>query len=266
MRHALRIAPVLNALTVASLIVGCTNSETPVTTEMAEDFDHDHTHQHSDHADHEHDHDDNFQGEHSHGHSHSHRHGSPLHGGRIVSIGHTHHGKGATHFHAEVMPIKDDTIRFHLLTESEEGESIDLTIEQSEIPGIISIRSAESASVDCVFKGTSDGGESSEFALKIPERLEKGEAFSVVIPKLAVGGQRQNFSFMVKRSDHDHGDDHEQSDHEHEDADEHVLDKDSDHGSEKTKKADTSDDKTSEYSKNDSPSSEASVTEESSDE
>ena len=49
---------------------------------------------------------------HGHGHSHSHRHGKPLHGGRIVSIGHTHHKNGATHFHAEVMPLTGD-IRFH---------------------------------------------------------------------------------------------------------------------------------------------------------
>lgn len=263
MRHASRIAPILNALAVAALIAGCTNSDStpPVTTEMAEDFDHDHTHQHSDHADHEHHHDDKFQGEHSHGHSHSHRHGSPLHGGQIVSIGHTHHGKGATHFHAEVMPIEDDTIRFHLLTESEKGETIDLAIEQSEIPGIVSVWSAESVTVDCVFRGTSDGSKSSEFSLTIPERLAKGKTFSVVIPNLTVGGHRQNFSFTAKRFGHDHShghdDDHSQGDHKHEDAD--------DHGSE-SEKADVSDDETAESSGDDAASGEAASTEESSDE
>ena len=271
MKHALSVTGILNALAVAGLIAGCTNSDSataPVTTEMTEDFDHDHTHQHSDHADHEHHHDDGFQGEHAHGHSHSHRHGEPLHGGRIVSIGHTHHGKGATHFHAEVMPIVEDTIRFHLLTESDEGKSIDLAIEQTEIPGIISIKSAESVSVDCVFKGTGDGDESSEFFLKIPERLTRGEAFSVVIPKLTVRGHRQNFSFTAKRSDHghshEHDDDHAHGDHEHEDGDDRAHDKATaqDQPSD-AEKADASGDNSAETSENDAVNSKAASTEES---
>ena len=102
----------------AILAAGCSDSAAPITTDMHEDFDHDHTHQHTDDDDHEHDHGDDFRGSHSHGHTHGHRHGQPLHGGRIVSIGHTHHKNGATHFHAEVMPIAGNSIRFHLFVEN----------------------------------------------------------------------------------------------------------------------------------------------------
>lgn len=269
MRHVPGIFSMCSLLFLAALIAGCAEPATPpVTTEMTEDFDHDHTHQHSDHADHEHHHDDGFHGEHAHGHSHSHRHGEPLHGGRIVSIGHTHHGEGASHFHAEVMPIEDDTIRFHLLTESDEGKSIDLAIKQTEIPGIISIRSAESVSVDCIFKGAGEDGESSEFSLEIPDRLAKGESFSVVIPKLTVGGHRQNFSFTAKRSGHGHShkhdDDHKHGDHEHEDGDDHAHDKvsEDDHASE-PEEADTSGDSSAEPSKSDAVNSKTAATEES---
>ena len=252
MKFAHQIVPIFNLLVVTALIVGCTDSGSttpPVTTEMTEDFDHNHSHQHSDHADHEHHHDDEFNGTHAHGHSHDHRHGKPLHGGRIVSIGHTHHGEGAAHFHAEVMPIEGDTIRFHLLTESEQGESIDLAIKDLKIPGIISIRSAESISVDCVFKAVGDGEEASEFALEVPERLAKGETFSVVIPKLTVGGHRQNFSFTATRTGHSHDDDHEHGDHAH-DADDHGHDKDADYASD-SDEADTAKDDSAESAESD---------------
>ena len=187
-------------LMIAALLLtaGCTESD-PVTPEMHTDFSHDHKHQHGSNHDHEHEHKEGFTGTHSHGHSHSHRHGEPLHGGRIVSIGHTHHKGGATHFHAEVMPLVDNVIRFHLLTESDDGESIDFSIDDKEIPALVSVKDKESLSKEASFTSVAVAGESSEFMLAIPESLAEGEAFSIVIPKITLGGQRQNFSFSVSR-------------------------------------------------------------------
>jgi len=183
-------------------IAGCTepesNSEPAVTTEMHEDFDHKHPHQHGTHHDHEHDHGDDFEGTHSHGHSHGHRHGSPLHGGRVVSIGHSHHKDGETHFHAEVMPVTGDSISFHILTEDESGKSVDAPVDAKEITGLISVKSETSAGHEVTFRITNDG-EASEFTATLPEEVVHGEAYSVVIPKVVLAGQRQNFSFTVTR-------------------------------------------------------------------
>ena len=188
-------------LMIAALLLaaGCTEPDPGVTPEMHEDFSHDHKHQHGGDHDHEHEHGDGFTGTHSHGHSHSHRHGEPLHGGRIVSIGHTHHKGGATHFHAEVMPLADNVIRFHLLTESDDGESVDYSIEDNEIPALVCVKDKESLSKEASFTSVAEGDETSEFMLAIPESLPDAEAFSIVIPKITLGGQRQNFSFSVSR-------------------------------------------------------------------
>ena len=177
---------------------GCSDSDSPIITEMHEDFDHKHKHQHTGDDDHEHEHKDGFKGAHAHGHSHSHRHGEPLHGGRIVSIGHTHHKDGATHFHAEVMPLIGDSIRFHLLTENDAGESEDFPIEATEIPGLISIKGREANPTEFPFVAVEGGA---EFCLEIPEHMRDGVAFSVVIPKVKLSGDRQNFSFSVTRQE-----------------------------------------------------------------
>ncbi len=179
---------------------GCSEPDSAITTDMHEDFDHDHKHQHTGDGDHEHDHSDGFRGSHAHGHSHSHRHGEPLHGGRIVSIGHTHHKDGATHFHTEVMPLADDTISFHVLTETDDGQSADFPIEDKEIMALVSIEGQESHASEQMFQAVGEGDKASEFSWALTENFLEGESFSVVIPKLKLGGQRQNFSFTIKRS------------------------------------------------------------------
>lgn len=177
---------------------GCADSDEPITTDMHEDFTHDHQHRHGDNEDHEHEHGNDFEGSHSHGHVHGHRHGKPLHGGRISSIGHTHHKDGATHFHVEIMPLTDNTIRFFLQTENEEGEAIDCAITESEIVALLSVKGQESSGMEMTFAAVAEG-ESAEFALELPEDLAEQTAFSVVIPKIKLGGQRQNFSFKIER-------------------------------------------------------------------
>ena len=179
--------------------VGCTGPDTPITTEMHEDFDHTHKHQHTGEDEHEHKHDDDFRGSHSHGHSHSHRHGEPLHGGRIVSIGHTHHEKGATHFHAEVMPLTGNTIRFYLLSETDDGKSLDFPIADKELTALVSIKGREASGGEHAFGAVGEGDSTAEFSLVIPEHLLDGDEYAVVIPRITLDGQRQNFSFVVAR-------------------------------------------------------------------
>ncbi len=190
------LVPVVGLL---ALPCGCSDPDASITTDMHEDFDHEHKHQHTGEDDHEHEHEDDFRGSHSHEHGHNHRHGEPLHGGRIVSIGHTHHKEGATHFHAEVMPFAENTLCFHLLTESDEGNSSDFAIEAKEITALISIQGQEASASECNFEAVGEGDEASEFSLVLPENLSGADAFNIVIPKAKLGGHRQNFSFKVNR-------------------------------------------------------------------
>lgn len=195
MKHLFATATAAAAL----LLAGCSDQDdAAVTTDMHEDFDHDHKHQHSDGDDHEHDHADGFKGTHSHGHSHSHRHGDPIHGGKIVSVGHTHHKGGATHYHAEIMPIEESSIRFFVLTESDDGVSKDYPIEDGEITALISLKGKEAAASNVNFLSVSEG-KSAEFVLSIPDDMTDGDAYSVVVPKIKLGGQRLNFSFTASR-------------------------------------------------------------------
>ena len=183
---------------------GCSDPNAGVVTDMREDFEHEHKHQHSDHDDHEHTHADDIQGTHSHQHTHGHRHGEPLFGGRLISIGHAHHADGATHFHAEVMPLRDDTIRIHVLTDSDSGGLEALPIMATELTALVGVKDQESMSSECSFKAVGDEQPASEFLLVIPESIADATSYSVVVPKIEIDGQRQNFSFQVRRSQDDH--------------------------------------------------------------
>ena len=97
------------------------------------------------------------------------------------------------------MPLVDDVIRFHLLTESDDGKSKDYGITAKEIDALISISDKESGGHEVSFVAAGEGEKASEFTLTIPDGLSEGESFSVVIPKLTLGGHRQNFSFSVSR-------------------------------------------------------------------
>ena len=191
-------------LGVAALASGCeqTSSEA-VTTEMHEDFDHDHEHVHGAGQDHEHEHADGHEGRHSHPHSHSHRHGEPLHGGRIVSIGHTHHQDGEAHYHAEVMPVTDGTITFHILTESVDGASRDFPVEATEVTAYVNASKGESTqpvrALETTFAAVGAPG-SAEFRSAVPEQFAQIARLSIVVPKIVLGGERFSFSFTASRA------------------------------------------------------------------
>lgn len=200
---AVALCLALCGLALSGLVLsGCSDPSDPITTDMHEDFTHDHQHQHSAGDDHEHEHDDNFEGSHAHGHAHGHRHGKPLHGGRVVSIGHTHHKDGATHFHAEIMPLTDNTIRFFLQTENKAGEPIDCAVALADVEALVSVQGGEAAARDAKFVAVGEG-RTAEFALTLSADLAEGDAFSVIVPSLELGGQRQNFSFKIARETND---------------------------------------------------------------
>lgn len=187
-------------LCLALCCCGCTDQDTALVTDMHEDFEHDHDHHHSDHDDHEHEHADGFHGSHSHEHTHGHRHDKPLYGGILVSIGHTHHDGGANHFHAEIMPIEEDTIHLHILTDAADGGLQDCPVESKELTALISVPGNESLSKKLSLVAVGDKPAAAEFHLTIPEDIAYSDTFSVVVPKIELGGQRQNFSFRARRT------------------------------------------------------------------
>lgn len=179
---------------------GCAEQDAGLVTDMHEDFDHEHQHQHSDQDDHEHEHADGFNGSHSHEHTHSHRHDADaLYGGQLASIGHTHHADGATHFHAEVMPLEENTIRLHILTDAEDGGLKACPVEAKELVALISIVGKELSTKQSTLVAVGSDSPASEFAVEIPEDIAGADQYSVVIPKIELGGDRQNFSFRVRR-------------------------------------------------------------------
>ncbi len=161
----------LLAILTGSFLVGCGDSDSANATHAHEDSNHDH----------------------------SHHQGKPLHGGRIVSIGHTHGGDDVTQFHAEIMPVTDKTIRIYLLAESDAGETKDISIDSKEIPALISIKGRDSIAIEAPFQAVVEGDAGSAFSMTLPDPLVDGEAFLVVVPKIMLGGLPQNFSFSATR-------------------------------------------------------------------
>ncbi len=136
---------------------------------------------------------------HSSGHAHSHDHENEevnaLHGGRLTSIGHTHHASGEQHFFAEVMPVVDQEITIYLLTKNETGRGIEFAVDETEIPAYAASRKTVSSSAyPAVFKQQGKAP-SAKFVASVPELLQDRGTLSVVVPRILLGGQRRSFSF-----------------------------------------------------------------------
>ena len=165
----------------ALLATGC-NGSNAVTTNM--DVDAEDHHQHDAGYDHD--------------HSHHHRPGKPLHGGDIVTIGHSHHADGVTYYHAEVMPLVDGKVTFHLQTVNDAGNSVAMPISASEVPAYIAQLDRETAlTTEMIFHAVGKGP-TSEFVAAVPKSHLDSTELSVVVPKIKLGGERQNFSFTVE--------------------------------------------------------------------
>ena len=105
------------------------------------------------------------------------------------------------------MPLKDNSIHMHLLTELDDGTSKDFPIEDKSIQAMVSIKGKEAGAKAVDFVPVGDTGSASEYSFTIPEDLADGELFTVVVPKLTIGGQRQNFSFKIRRAVDDQAED-----------------------------------------------------------
>ncbi len=180
--------------------VGCDlNPSTPLA-DTSRDIVHHHGHQHDSGHGHGHDHRDGHTGAHSHGHQHGHRHGDSIRGGKIVSIGHSHHADEVTSFHAEVMPVVAGQISFHLLMGNSETGLQSLETEESEVLAYINRHDDPSLRAqEIVFRSSSGQRDSSTFSATIPDSLSDSRRFTVVVPKVTLGGKRTSFSFDAER-------------------------------------------------------------------
>ena len=134
-------------------------------------------------------------------HAHPHAQGSPLHGGRIVAIGHSHHGSEETHYHAEIMPIVDGKIMFHVLTDNKAGQSQLVRVAATMIEAYVDPLDKETARAYEVVFSSEEHDRGATFVATVPEVLQDCQRMSVVVPKIELGGQRLSFSFTTAAED-----------------------------------------------------------------
>jgi len=140
---------------------------------------------------------------HEHAHDHGHQHGEPILGGQMVEVGHTHNPDGLLFYFAEILPSQDDTIRFYLSVEDEAGTSKPAMAKEPEIMAYVTDEEHQGeAAKEVYFKYLEESEEVSVpiFSASLPTEFEVGASFSVVIPKMTLGGERMSFSFKVKSS------------------------------------------------------------------
>ena len=120
-----------------------------------------------------------------------------MHGGQIVAIGHSHHGNGQTHYHAEIMPLADGKVIFHVLTDDGHGEPQPADLAIDKIRAYVDPLDRDSVqAVEVTFSARKKSG-GSTFTATIPEVLQDSKRLSVIIPKIELGGERLNFSFKA---------------------------------------------------------------------
>ena len=140
---------------------------------------------------------------HEHAHDHGHQHGEPILGGQMVEVGHTHNPDGLLFYFAEILPIQNDSIRFHLSVEDEAGTSKPAVPKEPDIMAYVTDEEHQGeAAKEVYFKYLEESEEVSVpiFSASLPTEFEVGASFSVVIPKMTLGGERMSFSFKVKSS------------------------------------------------------------------
>ena len=140
---------------------------------------------------------------HEHAHDHGHQHGEPILGGQMVEVGHAHNPNGLLFYFAEILPGQDDSIRFYLSVEDEAGTSKPAVSKESEILAYFTDEEhLGGAAREVYFKYLEESEEISVpiFSASLPTEFEVGGSFSVVIPKMTLGGERMSFSFKVKSS------------------------------------------------------------------
>ncbi len=140
---------------------------------------------------------------HEHAHDHGHQHGEPILGGQMVEVGHAHNPNGLLFYFAEILPGQDDSIRFYLSVEDEAGTSKPAVSKEPEILAYFTDEEhLGGAAREVYFKYLEESEEISVpiFSASLPTEFEVGGSFSVVIPKMTLGGERMSFSFKFKSS------------------------------------------------------------------
>ena len=167
------------------------------------DHEHGHPHVHGDAVAHDHDHDD-FSGSHSHDHEHPHRHGDD--GEELVSIGHTHHDRGVTDYHARIGPRTDDRLVVTLLVDEGGSDLKPLQDGPASFDAIIgSDRNTGLTSRTTSFQPIADGA--GQYAASLGNVDLSGDLILVVVPAIELGGERLDFSFPLPAAKTGHPDD-----------------------------------------------------------
>tara|TARA_Y100000814_G_scaffold117155_2_gene83817 strand:- start:86 stop:541 length:456 start_codon:yes stop_codon:yes gene_type:complete len=121
----------------------------------------------------------------------------------MVEVGHAHNPNGLLFYFAEILPGQDDSIRFYLSVEDEAGTSKPAVSKEPEILAYFTDEEhLGGAAREVYFKYLEESEEISVpiFSASLPTEFEVGGSFSVVIPKMTLGGERMSFSFKVKSS------------------------------------------------------------------
>lgn len=161
----------------------------------------------------EHSHNEEHHGLHSHAHDHS--KAQPLHGGKLVEIGHTHNKDGATHYFVEVMPQTADEVQFFVARESDDGGVEDYRPDAQEILALVdAVGQKRPKSKEIQFTAEDVEGQPLKYSANLIDVYPDAEELMIVIPKLKVGQERMNFSFSISRKDADSDSTHE---HHHQD-------------------------------------------------
>ncbi|REJ83651.1 MAG: hypothetical protein DWQ34_22750 [Planctomycetota bacterium] len=185
MRLSQREVRLLRLAAVLLVAVGCERQNSSrITTDTHEDVEHEHRHA------------DRTEEMHTHPHANPQRHREPLHGGRIVPIGHTHHDEDVTHYYAEVLPVHEGAITLYLLTESPDGELVEFPVPTAEFTALVAGDDVALAR-EVIFAPVGDDRTSARFVAAVDSDLIGRGTATFVVPKITLDGNRLSFSFPV---------------------------------------------------------------------
>ena len=138
-----------------------------------------------------------------HSHNHDHDNNGPRFGGHIVDVGHAHNPDGLVFFFAEILPVKENSIRLYISVENENGEAKPAILEDSSVMAYVYDSDSDtSSSKEVAFTLKEKQGDIPVALLTsvIPTILHNSGQLSVIVPKITLGGERLNFTFNVSPS------------------------------------------------------------------
>ena len=115
----------------------------------------------------------------------------------MIPIGHSHHSNGATHYYAEVISPEQSELTLYLTTTDEHGTSHPVQVEAEAIAAYAAPLDRKAGVATELIFLPSENGDRSVWSTKVPESLNNGSGLSIVVPKITLGGEWQNFSFQT---------------------------------------------------------------------